>query len=221
MLAIYMGNLEMAEELINAGADVNVAGNDGRTALMGLGPKYSKNKDLQTRAVKLLLAHGARIDQRDNNGFTPVLALAHTARFFAVETLLDNGANISDKPEKPNRSLEEGEYPLFKLLCLGGQDRELAKILRNHGVQVLDDVAAKQASKRTLLHYAVDNEQFESVQVLLDAGVDINPLYKQAPTVGWKQREPRTPLDMLLNTWSLRIGRVREKLPKLGMCLSD
>ncbi|KAH7221679.1 hypothetical protein BKA60DRAFT_488360 [Fusarium oxysporum] len=215
MLAIYVGNLEMAEELIEAGADVNIAGNDKRTALMGFGPNYTQNEDLQIRAIKLLLAHGARIDVRDENGFTPVLAQAHSVRTFAVEVLLDNGASISDKPEKPNWSLEEGEYPLFNMLCSGRQDKQLARILRKHAVMALDAIAATQtASRRTLLHYAVEYELFESTQVLLEAGVEVNPIYKNRPSASGREMPPETPLDSLLKSWPLSLERAREKMSK-------
>lgn len=217
MLAIYVGNLEMAEELIEAGADVNMAGNDKRTALMGLGPNYTQNEDLQIRAIKLLLAHGARIDVRDENGFTPVLAQAHSVRTSAVEVLLDNGASISDKPEKPNWSLEEGEYPLFNMLCSGRQDNQLARILRKHAVMALDAIAATQTpSRRTLLHYTVEYELFESTQVLLEAGVEVNPIYKSRPSASGREMPPETPLDLLLKSWPLSLERAREKMSKSG-----
>ncbi|PCD43285.1 hypothetical protein AU210_002385 [Fusarium oxysporum f. sp. radicis-cucumerinum] len=207
----------MAEELIEAGADVNMAGNDKRTALMGFGPNYTQNEDLQIRAIKLLLAHGARIDVRDENGFTPVLAQAHSVRTSAVEVLLDNGASISDKPEKPNWSLEEGEYPLFNMLCSGRQDKQLARILRKHAVMALDAIAATQtASRRTLLHYAVEYELFESTQVLLEAGVEVNPIYKSRPSASGREIPPETPLDSLLKSWPLSLERAREKMSKSG-----
>ncbi|KAM0340367.1 hypothetical protein ACHAPU_010503 [Fusarium lateritium] len=214
MLAVYTGQLELAEELIDAGADVNMAGNTGRTALMGLGPNYRRNKELQTRVMNLLLSNKARFDNRDDNGFTPVLALAHTLRTFAVEVLLNNGASISDKPGKPTRYGEEGEYPLFNMLCSITGDKQLAEILRNHGVPVMDKVAAAQRSRKTLLHYTVDYELLESIEVLLDSGFDVNTMYIDDLSGVGKGKVSQTPLDLLLKRRSSSIQRAKDTLSK-------
>jgi len=85
--------LEVAEALVNAGADVNLGGNDGRTAIMYLGAKsapplldhYGLHKDLQIQVMRFLLANGAIVDVCDNAGESPILALAHDGLIGAVE----------------------------------------------------------------------------------------------------------------------------------------
>jgi ankyrin repeat protein len=66
IVAIYHDNTNTAYYLIDAGADVNLADNRGRTPLMWA----TDIGDDTVPFVKCLLAHGARLDAKDTDGNT-------------------------------------------------------------------------------------------------------------------------------------------------------
>ena len=64
MIAVYNGNIEAAEFLLEIGADPNSADLSGNTILMGAAFKGDVG------LVKLLLKRGANKDAKNHNGFT-------------------------------------------------------------------------------------------------------------------------------------------------------
>ena len=109
MLVVRTGQLDAAELLIEAGADVNAKERwAGQTALMWAGAQ------LQPAMVKLLLAHGAEFDARSavrewtrkvsseprpkelaQGGLTPLMFAARTGCIECAELLLAAGADIN------------------------------------------------------------------------------------------------------------------------------
>ncbi|KAM5341469.1 hypothetical protein ACJ41O_014500 [Fusarium nematophilum] len=234
MLAIHAGNLEVAEALLEAGADVNTQGSDGRTAIMYLGSKYSDGytgehdiqKRFQVRTTKLLLSYGARLDVRDKRGRSPILALAGERLVNAVEVLLEHGADASDRFASSSSTWEQEEFPMFAMLAREAgyseeenelQDRELASMLRRYLVPLLerDKTSGSRPTGRTLLHRTAYLSLIESARVLLDAGADINAVYQGVFDEGTTMRRaPMTPLDEVLNWRPLTIQGAHRHLPK-------
>ena len=109
MLVVRTGQIDAAELLIDAGADVNAKERwAGQTALMWAGAQ------LQPEMVKLLLANGAEVDARSTvrqwtrkvsseprpkelaqGGLTPLMFAARTGCIECAELLLDAGADIN------------------------------------------------------------------------------------------------------------------------------
>ncbi|KAH7153545.1 hypothetical protein EDB81DRAFT_791550 [Dactylonectria macrodidyma] len=222
MLAIYMGNMDVAEALIDAGADVNLAGNDGRTAIMYLGAKYAPmvldhydlHKDLQIQVTRFLLVKGARIDVRDNAGQSPILVLAQDGLIGAVEVLLQHGAVANDRVN-PGNSLGMKEFPIFTLLSRYSgntenftlhRDREIAALLREYVVPLLPQTTLANASPthETLLRSLAWNGLFKSGAVLLAGGVNVNPVFAANYIPGVEASECRkTPLDEVMSRYPL------------------
>eukprot|EP01041_Mallomonas_annulata_P009533 gene9533-19826_t len=107
MWASSQGRLETVAVLLEAGADVNNADNDGITALMwaagserddsdghkkGMFEKATKG---QIGVVKLLLVYGARVDMQDNDGITALMYASFNGHVDAVDALLVAGADPS------------------------------------------------------------------------------------------------------------------------------
>ena len=83
--------------LLRAGADVNAKAmrNEGATALMwGMSPSLEK----------LLLAHGAKVDLRDNDGRT-ALMYAVDSNLGSVQTLVQAGADINARDNRGKTAL--------------------------------------------------------------------------------------------------------------------
>jgi ankyrin repeat protein len=72
---VFKANLEIAELLLEKGADVDGAGPDGRTALM-MAAMFDRSE-----MVELLLSHGADVTRQDASGPTlPAIAAAFGAK---------------------------------------------------------------------------------------------------------------------------------------------
>jgi len=84
MLAAIHNQLELAEILIERGADVN---RKGWTPL-----HYAATRG-HREMIRLLLEHNAYIDSEAENGTTPLMMAAYTAPPLAVKLLLEEGAD--------------------------------------------------------------------------------------------------------------------------------
>lgn len=89
MLAAQQGRLPFVEQLIEAGADVNLLNDDGNAALWFA--CVSNNSDLVARLVRA----GADLDNQNVNGATCLIYAASTGKLAVVGTLIDAGADPS------------------------------------------------------------------------------------------------------------------------------
>jgi ankyrin repeat protein len=104
--AAFLGKIEAAKILINAGAELNYRNADGSTAL------HTAAAFGKTEAAKMLIDAGADLNLKNNQGSTAL----HTAAFFCrveiVEILLEKGADktIKNKAGKTAFELVEGPF---------------------------------------------------------------------------------------------------------------
>ena len=99
--AINKNKPPAAEFLISKGADVNVSGNGDSALCWAL---MRKNEHM----VELLLDHGARADDRDHEGRTPLLMLISSSGWLGederlAELLVEHGADVNAR-DKYNSS---------------------------------------------------------------------------------------------------------------------
>lgn len=135
MWASSQGRLETVNVLLEAGAAVNMADNDGITALMwaagsetddsdghkkGLLEKANKG---HTGTIKLLLQYGAKPDLQDNDGISPLMYASFHGHLEAVEALLIHGADSSLRDKDKKTALDfargAGQLEVVKLLVKG------------------------------------------------------------------------------------------------------
>ena len=88
MIAVWNGNEAIVRRLLEAGAYVNQAREDGVTALMHAAQVG------RTGSVLALLEQGAIVDQTTTNGITALLFAAANNKIASVQALLDRGAAI-------------------------------------------------------------------------------------------------------------------------------
>ena len=101
-------NPAVIELFLNAGADVNIRSNysnftsDNPKTIKHIDSLYSGATPLLRAAmqnpnpavIELLLKHGAKLNMRNKNGDTPLIAAARSNTAEVVKVLLDNGANF-------------------------------------------------------------------------------------------------------------------------------
>ena len=121
-LAIAEDNILIAELLLEAGADANIPGGRGSNS-----PLHIAAANENEHLVKSLLAHGAKIDERNEDGETALIIAAIKGNNYIVGTLLDNGANFTYADQDEHTALyyaAEGGYNDIaeKLLIAGAEN---------------------------------------------------------------------------------------------------
>ena len=152
--AIRVGNREIAQILIEAGAPVNpsVTGLWSPLADAAFGKHFE--------IMKLLIQSGAKVDALDHRGVT---LLANSGFFDATVTtiLLEAGAD-------PNATDRAGATALMKASGYGL--KESIKVLIEHHA----DVNRKDGKGRTALMHAASGRRSDAIPILLENGADPN-----------------------------------------------
>ncbi len=153
-LAIANGSLAMVTQLLANRADPNVARENGETPLM------TASRMGRTDIMKVLLEHGAKVNAHDHKYFQTALMWA-TVQPDAVRLLLGHGANIHARTKA-----WDVKYTIYlpTTATLG----KTGIPWNNEG-----DYTAKKGGL-SALHFAVQNNDLESAQMLLDAGLDVD-----------------------------------------------
>ena len=145
-----------AVKLIDQGADVNAASDNGTTALLWAA-HYG-----ETDLVRRLLKAGAEADVRNQFDATPIGEAAVIGSAPIIEMLLKAGVK-ADTPD------HEGQTPLMVVARTGALDA--AKVLLKHGA----DVNAKESwGGQSALMWAASQSQPEMIKLLIKHGADVN-----------------------------------------------
>jgi hypothetical protein len=118
-------------------------------------------RDGDTEQVKAQIARGAKLDQADASGWTPLRATLEFGHAEAAKALIEAGANVNAKDEL-------GRTPLLLASMRGLKDVVDALLARKA------DLTGKDTTQRTALHIAAQMGQLEIVEALVKAGADVN-----------------------------------------------
>ena len=150
------GDLDEVRELIDAGADVNLAQADGTTPL--LWAAYHSYPEMVTALVEA----GADPDAANQFGITPLLQASRYGATPVIRALLDGGATLESKHP-------EGETPLMAAARAGSADA--VSLLLERGS---DPNAVESLWDQTALMWAAAEGHLDVVELLLNAGADPN-----------------------------------------------
>ena len=157
MYAVVTGQREMAEFLLDRGADVN----QGRTDSSATALMYAVATG-QREMAEFLLDRGANVNQGCADGMTALMCAAHQGKREVAEFLLDRGADV-------NQGDSGGMTALMYAVVTG--KREVAKLLLDRGAEVSQGTTNK---GMTALMYAAHQGKREVAEFLLDRGADVN-----------------------------------------------
>jgi ankyrin repeat protein len=157
MQAVLNADIQMMELLLQRGADVHARGVYDVTVL--LRAVHDANK------VRLLLRHGARVDER-----AMVLAAMAPGSRQTLEQLFLRGGNVN---------ADVGGYTVLMAAAYSG-DLAAATWLVEHGA----DVKARSEAGCTALNGAAVSGNAAIVKLLLDRGADPNVRYQEPDTIG-------------------------------------
>uniref|UniRef100_A0A8C9R238 Kinase D-interacting substrate 220b n=1 Tax=Scleropages formosus TaxID=113540 RepID=A0A8C9R238_SCLFO len=155
MLAAEQGSLEIVQELIRRGANVNLDDVDCWTALI------SASKEGHVEVVKEFLENGAYIEHREMGGWTALMWAAYKGRVEVTKVLLENGAN-------PNTT---GQYSVYPIIWAAGRGHaQIVHLLLRHGAKV--NCSDKYGT--TPLIWAARKGHYDCVMHLLENGADVD-----------------------------------------------
>ena len=142
------GNYELAQELIEAGANVNASNSPGETPLI----VAAMHRDMQL--IRLFLQHGANVNACNRAGRTALMYAAQNGDVDIAQVLLENGTDVSRKTVRGDSVLimaaHNGYYRMVKFLLDNGAN---ANVTNNAGM--------------TALMYAVKKQHTPLVRLLL------------------------------------------------------
>uniref|UniRef100_A0A4W5RCK5 Kinase D-interacting substrate 220b n=1 Tax=Hucho hucho TaxID=62062 RepID=A0A4W5RCK5_9TELE len=169
MLASEQGSIEIVQELIRRGANVNLDDVDCWSALI------CAAKEGHVEVVKELLESTAYIEHRDMGGWTALMWAAYKGRVEVTEVLLENGAN-------PNTTGQYGTTPLIWAARKGNFDCVMHLLENGADVDQEGAVFYTSHSDITSLIVAVKGGFPEVVKELLKRNPNVNMTDKDGNT---------------------------------------
>lgn len=152
---------DIVKTLIAAGANVNVANDEGETALMMAAAAGS------VETTKILLAAGATINAKDRQGQTALMFASEIGGAERVKTLIDSGASVSARDDHGRTALMYAAKNLYALEALAAAGSD---------VNAFDDEG------QTALMIAAQARTAETITALLKAGASVNAEDKHGRT---------------------------------------
>ena len=164
MVACKVGDVDLAERLVELGANIK-----DRTITNGTAFMFAVLGD-QTGMAQWLAGLGANINAQGSNGWTGVMIASAKGLDTTLSWLLSEDAN-AQLPDVYGfsplmRASDNGHTEAVRLLLSVGKDP-------SHDVAQAVDVHWQDELENTALHYAVAGNQFEIVQLLLEANARV------------------------------------------------
>ncbi|KAL9627141.1 MAG: hypothetical protein Q9164_007693, partial [Protoblastenia rupestris] len=186
-LAVSLGHLEVATQLIGVGADIQIRARHDMTPLHEAA--YNDHADI----TALLLSQGANINAQDTLGRTPLYLALDVKNMDAITMLLDKDADVNVQTAEgwtPSHvAAEKGLLDIVTSLIQKGADvniqsstgwtplhdaskyghADIAELLLQHGA-----LTKKDKWGRTPLHLAAERAELEVTARLIQLGADVN-----------------------------------------------
>ncbi|KAL7801877.1 ankyrin repeat-containing domain protein [Trichoderma afarasin] len=155
-LAIERKQEDVAKLLLNRGADIDMKQRKGSSTMLHLMVDFG-TADM----INFLLDHGANIEAKKDNGYTPFGLAIERGEEDMAKLLLSRGADINMKQRK------DGDTILHLMVELGKAD--MVKFLLDHGA----NIEAKNDISNTPLGLAVELGKINIANILLNRGANI------------------------------------------------
>jgi ankyrin repeat protein len=190
-LAVTKGRVDVVEALLQAGADLNTADEDGFAPL---------SMAASAPIAKMLIERGADVNAANRSGSTALLVAGRKGRSGVVEALVQAGADLN-KADMSGRlpltvAADEGLWSLGTLL---------ARLNRHANVDALS------SSGKTALWLALECVEAEAT-ALLCAGADVDFRWNGQSLLRCAAQRSAENVLLLLAGWCGDCWRVRSRL---------
>ena len=176
--ALYKNHFSVAELLLEQGGRVDVRDERQQTALY---KAINQPGKVSLDAVRFLLGHGADVNARRDDLWTPLHLAVNIGELSVARMLLEHQANV-------NLRNAMGLVPLHLLSTQGTSQKDsgsdIAKLLLERGANVNE----RDENNATPLHLASYNQKLKVVRILLDHGANTDA----------KDDQGKTPLQLAL-----------------------
>ena len=184
--AAYRNDLELAQLLTEAGADIHAV-----TREEALTPLLLAGGTGNAALIELLLDAGADANSANSIGTTVLMEAAAAGSVAAVKTLLDRGADPNEKALRDQTALmfaaARNRADVVRLLGPRGADLNATSETLPMDLPLFDDNGnripnrtgagrpkADMMGGNTPLHYAVREGHFDAVRALVETGANVN-----------------------------------------------
>jgi ankyrin repeat protein len=185
-VAITNPDIDMVDDILQAGADINEQGADGDNPILTV----ARQKD--PRTVKALLERGANSNVQDREGNTPVLNAARNGDIESLEMLIQHKARVGVRNHKGETALivaaQQGHTEMVRILLsaqprldidacdIYGRTALMAAILEGYDsiAGILRQAGATKGEKEARLILGSGRGDLDEVLSLIQAGADIN-----------------------------------------------
>ncbi|KAM7311320.1 rabankyrin-5 [Ixodes scapularis] len=188
-LALELGLHDVARELLNAGASLDVADAEGLSLL------HRAILHQDTSGALFLLDQGADFNLCTRDGETPLQLAIRRHLPAVVKALCERGADMS---------VEEGNCRSALWLALEGGQEDVASVLVQYGCDTDCWSEGPGGCSQTLLHRAIDENNDSVAQFLIRSGCDLNSPRRPGPHGEGDEEayDGQTPLHLSC-AWSL------------------
>jgi len=186
--AASIGDLDLVNRLLQAGASVQATDDRGRSAL--LAAVYSRRGDV----ARVLIQAGADVNRKDGEANSPFLLAAATNQIDVVRLTLAHGADLNSTDRYDGTALiaasQHGNVEVVKLLLSAGVPVD--RVNQLGWTALLEAIILGDGSSR----------YEDIVQALLDAGADANLADRDgvSPTRHARERGYKTMVRMLMRS---------------------
>lgn len=190
--AAYRDNVEMAQILVQAGANLKAKTREG-----AITPLYLAATNGNAAMIDVLTKAGADVNLANGLGTTPLMQAAGSGNVDAVKVLLDRGANINAKDAIREQTplmfaASLNRSAVISLLIARGADLKAASKVVPIERALFDDDGNPIPQRYTkpgmeeregqatvmggwaALHYAAREGQMDAMRTLVEAGADVN-----------------------------------------------
>jgi ankyrin repeat protein len=155
-LAVGIGDLEIVEALIAAGANLEVAGDPSDAHPLHIAAQVDESE-----IAGALIDHGAKVDALDGKGRTPLMVAVVNGSSNAAALLLSRGAD----PKAEDALYHDAPIRL----AVWANKPEMLKLLVSAGADVNQ---ANPINGWTPLHYAANDDRGAAIEFLMANGAD-------------------------------------------------